>query len=373
MGPPSCPPTQLQASILAADIATAGTVPVTVLNPDSGLSNAVNFRVWDPPPAIISLSPSYATAGGAAFTLTVSGANFVSGAKVRWNGTDRGTTFVSADPAAGQHPGGGHRDGGNGPRDGAQPRREPLQHDDLRGTGWWKPAADGRKRHRGDDGGDAGHRQRDFQRHGRRRSRCLDGCDRQPAGERHGGPERKRHGDVYAQLPAFTGVDTFTYTVADAQGAVSNQATVTVTVNAVSAETVIDNGGPGTSSTGTWAVSGATGSYGSPSVWSRDGSEVHLDLHPVAFRELRTVHVVDRLFEQEHERAGGYQALRRDDAGHHQPAAERREMERPGEVFPSRGRATRSPLPPSPGRRAPARMRSSSRFWAEVETCRRPP
>jgi lysophospholipase L1-like esterase len=71
----------------------------------------------------------------------------------------------------------------------------------------------------------------------------------------------------------FTGADTFTYRVADAQGAVSNTAMVTVTVNAVSAETVIDNGGPGTSSTGTWAASGASGSYGSPSVWSRDGTK----------------------------------------------------------------------------------------------------
>jgi hypothetical protein len=38
-------------------------------------------------------------------------------------------------------------------------------------------------------------------------------------------------------------------------------------------EVVIDNGGPGTSYTGTWGVSGATGSYGTPSVWSRDGSK----------------------------------------------------------------------------------------------------
>ena len=78
---------------------------------------------------------------------------------------------------------------------------------------------------------------------------------------------------TYTPNFGITGVDTFTYTVADAQGAMSNPATVTVTVNAVSAETVIDNGGPGTSSTGTWAVSGATGSYGSPSVWSRDGTK----------------------------------------------------------------------------------------------------
>ena len=54
-----------------------------------------------PPPAdgtlaVTSLAPATATAGGAAFTLTVNGSNFVSGAQVRWNGTARPTTFVSA-------------------------------------------------------------------------------------------------------------------------------------------------------------------------------------------------------------------------------------------------------------------------------------
>src|SRR3990172_4145278 len=88
--------TQLQASITAADIATPATVPVTVLNPDGGVSNAMNFVVWGPAPTVTGLSPSSATAGGAAFTLTVNGSNFVSGAKVRWNGADRTTTFVSA-------------------------------------------------------------------------------------------------------------------------------------------------------------------------------------------------------------------------------------------------------------------------------------
>jgi hypothetical protein len=78
---------------------------------------------------------------------------------------------------------------------------------------------------------------------------------------------------TYTPAAGFTGVDTFKYTVADSQGAVSNQATVTVTINAVSAEVVIDNGGPGTSYTGTWDVSSATGSYGSKSVWSRDGTK----------------------------------------------------------------------------------------------------
>ncbi len=77
---------------------------------------------------------------------------------------------------------------------------------------------------------------------------------------------------TYTPNASFTGTDTFTYTVADAQAAVSNAATVTVTVGAVSSEVVIDNGGPGTSYTGWWEVSGATGSYGSASIWSRDGS-----------------------------------------------------------------------------------------------------
>jgi hypothetical protein len=47
-------------------------------------------------PRLANVSPVSATAGGPAFTLTVNGANFVNGAKVRWNGADRETTFVSA-------------------------------------------------------------------------------------------------------------------------------------------------------------------------------------------------------------------------------------------------------------------------------------
>src|SRR5207248_5522454 len=36
------------------------------------------------------------TAGGAAFTLTANGSNFVAGSTVQWNGAARTTTFVSA-------------------------------------------------------------------------------------------------------------------------------------------------------------------------------------------------------------------------------------------------------------------------------------
>lgn len=47
-------------------------------------------------PVLNSLEPNSATAGGPAFTLTVNGGNFVSGATVRWNGAARTTTFVSS-------------------------------------------------------------------------------------------------------------------------------------------------------------------------------------------------------------------------------------------------------------------------------------
>jgi hypothetical protein len=77
---------------------------------------------------------------------------------------------------------------------------------------------------------------------------------------------------MYTPAAGFTGADAFTYTVADAQGAVSNQATVTVTVNAASTAVVIDTGNSGTSYTGSWAASGASGYYGANSLWSRDGA-----------------------------------------------------------------------------------------------------
>src|SRR5512135_1204366 len=40
----------------------------------------------------------------------------------------------------------------------------------------------------------------------------------------------------------------------------------------VQADVIIDNGGGGTSSTGTWAVSGGTSPYGANSLWARDGA-----------------------------------------------------------------------------------------------------
>jgi hypothetical protein len=90
--------TQLSAQIDAADVAAAGLVPVTVENPapGGGTSSPINLTVDNPMPAIASLSPSSVLAGGAAFTLTVDGSNFVNGSIVRLNGSNRPTVFVSA-------------------------------------------------------------------------------------------------------------------------------------------------------------------------------------------------------------------------------------------------------------------------------------
>gem|GEM_PF-1011589 len=90
--------TQITASIPATDIATAGTATVTVFNPTpgGGTSGSATFTINNPVPAVTTISPSSATVGGAAFTLTVNGSNFVSTSVVQWNGSNRTTTFVNA-------------------------------------------------------------------------------------------------------------------------------------------------------------------------------------------------------------------------------------------------------------------------------------
>jgi Tol biopolymer transport system component len=89
--------TQVTTMIAASDIAQAGTVTVSVLNPLQGQpSNTVNYLVNNPKATIASLSPSSAMAGAAPLTLTVNGSSFFSGATVQWNGSMRKTTFVNA-------------------------------------------------------------------------------------------------------------------------------------------------------------------------------------------------------------------------------------------------------------------------------------
>lgn len=89
--------TQLTATVSAAQLATAGTLPVTVRNPltSTAPSNALPFTVWQRVPVLQGLTPDTTTAEGPTFTLTVTGTNFVNGAQVLWNNTPLPTTFVS--------------------------------------------------------------------------------------------------------------------------------------------------------------------------------------------------------------------------------------------------------------------------------------
>jgi YVTN family beta-propeller protein len=96
--------TQLTAAIPASGIVSTGTSAVTVTNsaPGGGTSNPVNFTITSggpsSVPAINFVSPSCVPAGeqfvdGVDNQLVVVGANFVPSSVLRWNGTDRPTTF----------------------------------------------------------------------------------------------------------------------------------------------------------------------------------------------------------------------------------------------------------------------------------------
>jgi hypothetical protein len=91
--------TTLGVAISAADIANAGTVPVTVINPppDGGTSNPVSLKVTNPVPSLGSLSPAVAQAGTTTPTaLTVTGTGFVTNSTMMINGAPHATVFGNA-------------------------------------------------------------------------------------------------------------------------------------------------------------------------------------------------------------------------------------------------------------------------------------
>lgn len=55
--------TQLQASIVAADVAVPGTASISVINPDGSVSNAVSFQIKDVTLASVSANPTSVTGG----------------------------------------------------------------------------------------------------------------------------------------------------------------------------------------------------------------------------------------------------------------------------------------------------------------------
>lgn len=93
--------TQLVTTLSASDLATAGTISVSVVNPDPavGPSNQVPFTVTqatsNPQPALVSASDASVPQGWPGFPLTVYGTGFVAGSVVQWGGLDRQTTAIS--------------------------------------------------------------------------------------------------------------------------------------------------------------------------------------------------------------------------------------------------------------------------------------
>ena len=94
-------PSELTATVPASDLASAGDVPVTVSNPapGGGTSAPLNFTVQataNPQPAITSLSPSSASAGGGPLVLTINGSGFIASSTVTFNGPPHTADVVNS-------------------------------------------------------------------------------------------------------------------------------------------------------------------------------------------------------------------------------------------------------------------------------------
>jgi uncharacterized delta-60 repeat protein len=87
--------TTLTATVPASDLTQAGTANITVVSPGNVASNSEAFTTG-PPPSITSLSPASGTQGEGAFTLTVTGVNFVTGSTVDWNGSALAPTIFNS-------------------------------------------------------------------------------------------------------------------------------------------------------------------------------------------------------------------------------------------------------------------------------------
>ena len=90
--------TTLTTQLTPADLATAGTLAVSVSTPTpgGGTSGTLSFSVTNQVPVATSLSPASATAGSAATTVTITGSAFLPTSTVLVNGATRTPTNISA-------------------------------------------------------------------------------------------------------------------------------------------------------------------------------------------------------------------------------------------------------------------------------------
>jgi len=75
---------------------TGSTNPASLVMSNNRSVTATFTQIPNPVPTITSLSPTTATVGGPAFTLLVTGTDFVNGSTVHWNGAERTTTWLSS-------------------------------------------------------------------------------------------------------------------------------------------------------------------------------------------------------------------------------------------------------------------------------------
>ena len=90
--------TAIVATIPTNALTPAGTVSVTVINPDHGTSGALTFTVSNPVPTIATLSPTNGDLGQGPFNITVTGTGLLPVSVVQWNSTSLATTFRCGKP-----------------------------------------------------------------------------------------------------------------------------------------------------------------------------------------------------------------------------------------------------------------------------------
>jgi hypothetical protein len=89
--------TEMEVVLTGDDLSRPGTYALTAFNPQpgGGSSAPASITVTAAVPVITTLPSNGATAGGAGYTLMVHGTGFVRGSRIRWNGADRTTRWVS--------------------------------------------------------------------------------------------------------------------------------------------------------------------------------------------------------------------------------------------------------------------------------------
>jgi outer membrane protein assembly factor BamB len=88
---------QLVAQISTADLVTAGTNSIAVLNASGDVSNPFNIVVQPLPPlSLTSIAPASVSAGRSVYNIVLTGDGFSTQAVAKWNGVPVNTTFISS-------------------------------------------------------------------------------------------------------------------------------------------------------------------------------------------------------------------------------------------------------------------------------------